>query len=158
VLHAFGKSAVVASLLLCFFASSCQNYRDQLQRGQGYYEQNQYEAALAVFRNLELDQSALNESEVVRYCYLRGMTDYRLGYRDHARYWLGLGKAADEEGSQTLLPDEKLRLDTTLSELNKEVFGIEDAPAEAGEQSACGDALPCAVGSECEEGACVPVK
>jgi hypothetical protein len=162
VLHAFGKSAVVALLLTCGFASGCQNYRDQLQRGQGYYEQNQYEAALAVFRNLERDQSALGESEVVRYCYLRGMTDYRLGYPDHARYWLGLAKAANVEGSMALLADEEARLNSTLSELNEEVYGIKEASAEANEtstgESACSDALPCAAGSECKDGACVSVK
>ena len=72
----------------------CQNYSDQLQRAQSYYERNQYEMALAVVRHLESDQDSLSESEAVRYCYVRGMTDYRLGYTDDARYFLGLAKAS----------------------------------------------------------------
>src|SRR5690606_22971134 len=84
---------IVAGALLGLGGVGCQNYSEQLARGQGYYERNQYEAALSVWRNLEADQNSLTRPEVVRYCYLRGMTDFRLGYRVDARYWLGLARA-----------------------------------------------------------------
>lgn len=172
VLHAFEKRAALAFVFALGLLTSCQNYKDQLQRGQGYYEQNQYEAALAVFRNLEDDQSALNQPEIARYCYLRGMTDYRLGYRTDARYWLGLSVAADVEGQSALLEDELARLKSTLEELNSEVYGTKEAPdpkeaSTAGESATrvpgeistadCGGAGACAAGTVCTAGSCVPL-
>ncbi len=105
---------------------ACQNYSDQLQRAQSYYERNQYELALAVVRNLESDQDSLSDTEAVRYCYVRGMTDYRLGYHDDARYWLGLAKASIKRSPSALAQDEKERLEESLDELNGPVFGIEE--------------------------------
>jgi hypothetical protein len=125
---ALSKSASFVFLVAACSLVACQNYKDQLQRGQGYYEQNQYEAALAVFRHLESDQSALNQDEVIRYCYLRGMTDFRLGFRQDARYWLGLAKSADNPEHSPLLEDELGRLNATLDELSREVYGINEAP------------------------------
>lgn len=163
-LRSFGK--VSAFGVVFVLLSGCQNYRGQLARGQGYYEQNQYEAALAVFRNLELDQSSLSHPEMVRYCYLRGMTDYRLGYKADARYWLGLSKAALKraqagEGEEAALQaDEVKRLDETLTELNNEVFGLEGSEAPEGETGeALGDKCEwtsdCDSGFACQEGVCV---
>lgn len=138
----------------------CQNYRDQLSRGQGYYEQNQYEAALAVWRNLESDRSSLSRPEVVRYCYLRGMTDYRLGYERDARYWLGLAQAAlnraqaHQGEAVALQPDEVERLGETLTKLNNEVYGIElEQEEDAG--SACEWTSDCDSGFTCQQGTCV---
>lgn len=127
-MFALSRSVSFALVFTACSLSACQNYKDQLQRGQGYYEQNQYEAALAVFRNLESDQSALDQDEIIRYCYLRGMTDFRLGFRKDARYWLGLAKSADNAERSPLLEDELGRLNATLDELNREVYGIKDAP------------------------------
>jgi hypothetical protein len=101
----------------------CQNYSDQLQRAQSYYERNQYEMALAVVRNLEPDQDSLSDAEAVRYCYVRGMTDYRLGDEVNARYWLGLSVAAAQDNPQALSADEKTRVTETLAELNEPLFG-----------------------------------
>lgn len=160
-LHRFSPALLLLGALGALGSVGCQNYRDQLQRGQGYYEQNQYESALAIWRNLERDQSALTRPEMVRYCYLRGMTDFRLGYRDDARYWLGLAKASTPKGTPALLPDETKRLEETLGELNQEVFGItKEAPAEGAEGAeALGDKCEwtsdCDSGFTCQEGTCV---
>lgn len=150
-------SALAFSALVGLLGSGCQNYRDQLQRGQGYYEQNQYEAALAIWRNLEPDQSALTRPEMVRYCYLRGMTDFRLGYRDEARYWLGLAKAAKTSGTPALAPDEEKRLEETLGELNAEVFGQEskEAPGAEALGDSCQWTSDCDSGFTCQEGTCI---
>lgn len=107
----------------------CQNYSDQLQRAQSYYERNQYELALAVVRNLESDQDSLTQVEAVRYCYVRGMTDYRLGYKSDARYWLGLAKASLKHAPSALQADEAERVNETLDELNRPIFGLAE-PAE----------------------------
>ncbi len=143
------------------FALGCQNYRDQLQRGQGYYEENQYESALAVFRHLEADRDSLSEPEVVRYCYLRGMTDFRLGYKSHARYWLGLAQAADKPGSGSLSPEEQKRMGETLNELNGEVYGTsKSGTSKTGEEDeALGDSChwtsDCETGFLCQDGICI---
>lgn len=156
-----GKLSVLG--VVCLLLAGCQNYRDQLARGQGYYEQNQYEAALAVFRNLEQEQSALSHPEVVRYCYLRGMTDFRLGYKADARYWLGLSMAAlnrvqaGEGEAAALQADEVKRLDETLAELNNEVFGLEGTLDESGEAlgDRCEWTSDCDSGFACQDGMCV---
>lgn len=159
--------------------SGCQNYTDQLQRSQRYYDENQYETALAVLRNLELDQESLDATERVRYCYLRGMTDYRLAYRADARYWLGLARAAERYATGALTEPESARIEEALSDLNREVYGSAagpasvpaDAPADATNSGAAanggsGDPAvkPCQWSSECKQGficqsgACVQVE
>jgi hypothetical protein len=111
----------LVSLLLAVVG--CSTYRSELQRGQRYYEENKYETALALWRDLEADQGSLEKSERVRYAYLRGMTDFRLGYRPDARYWLGLAQAGEKLTPSSLGVDEKERLGKTLNELNEEVYG-----------------------------------
>jgi hypothetical protein len=120
----------LVSLLLA--VAGCSTYRSELQRGQRYYEENKYETALALWRDLEADQSSLEKSERVRYTYLRGMTDFRLGYRPDARYWLGLAEAGEKLTPSSLSADEKDRLGKTLNELNEEVYGTgAAAPSES---------------------------
>lgn len=146
-------------LLLLTGLPSCQSYRHTLQRGQGYYESNQYEMALAVWRDLERDTDALNEGDLVRYCYLRGMTDYRLGYRRDARYWLGLSKASQGRAVGALQEDEELRLDRTLADLNEDVFGDDRAGAAAQQiGDACKWTSDCESGFVCQENMCVIVE
>lgn len=129
--------------------SGCRNYSDLLDRGQGYYEENRYELALAVFRHLEQDQDSLESPERVRYYYLRGMTDYRLGYESHARYWLALAQASSARARSALNEDEQKRLQTTLDGLNRPVYGLETENADVGQQT-LGD--PCEWTSECDSG------
>lgn len=130
-----GALGVCLSLVL-----GCQNYSDQLQRAQSYYERNQYELALAVVRHLESDQDSLSQTEAVRYCYVRGMTDYRLGYKNDARYWLGLAKASIKHAPAALQADEAERVNETLDELNRPIFGLEE-PVEQGSSSQRSDAV-----------------
>lgn len=142
----------VRTLFFCCVAcvgSGCQNYGGLLQRGQGYYEDNRYELALAVFRQLEPDQDSLDAPERVRYYYLRGMTDYRLGYVSHARYWLGLAQASEQRARGSLNEDERGRLDKTLANINRAVFGLESAKGRPAQQR-LGE--PCEWTSECDSG------
>ena len=101
----------------------CATYHDELERGEQAYTKNDHEKALAVFRALEPDQSHFDATEEARYAYLRGMTDYRIGYRADARHWLMLAKAIDDEHAEALPAEWKNRLGTTLAELNDEVYG-----------------------------------
>lgn len=112
----------LAALALSLFASSCATYTDELSRGQAAYEKNEYERALATFRALEPDQRHLQTSDQARYAYLRGMTDYRIGYKADARHWLAVAKALEEQQPKSLPSDWKSRLNDALTELNDEVF------------------------------------
>jgi hypothetical protein len=153
----------LAALTLLGLAVACSNYRDQLSRSQGYYEENQYELSLATLRHLESDQDSLSPADRVRYCYLRGMTDYRLEYRADARYWLGLARAAEPKAKGSLDPEELKRLTKALDELNAEVYSGKGTPAGGpaeGSSTAgqCQWSSECDAGLVCQGGKCVPAE
>jgi hypothetical protein len=110
-------------VLFALAALGCTTYREDLNRGQRLYEENQYEHALAIWRMLDTDIDSLGENDQARYAYLRGMTDYRLGYRPDARHWLGVAKAIDKEHPGGLRQEWRDRLDKSLADLNTDVFG-----------------------------------
>jgi hypothetical protein len=111
-----GSFALVVALL------GCTTYKDQLARGQRAFEQNEHDRALAILRDLEPDVKRLTPPEQAEYAYLRGMSDYRIGYKADARHWLSVTQAL-EEGSPGLLPsDWKTRVTEALTELNDVVY------------------------------------
>lgn len=114
------RLALLAPLLL---ALGCATYREDLNRGQRLYEENQYERALAIWRVLEADMDSLSLTDQARYAYLRGMTDYRLGFRPHARHWLGISRAIEKEHPGGLNQEWKERLDASLADLDRDVYG-----------------------------------
>jgi hypothetical protein len=109
--------------LLALSLGACSTYRDHLNRGQRMYDENEYEKALAMWRNLEPDMDSLSFNDQARYSYLRGMTDYRLGFRPDARHWLAMAKAIEQEHPGGLAADWKARTEEALDDLNKEVYG-----------------------------------
>ncbi len=113
-----------ASLLVALLAAvGCQTYQDDLARSQRAFEQNEHEHALALLRQLEPDTSHLSVRDQAQYAYLRGMTDYRIGYKIDGRHWLALATSL-EEGTPGLLPqDWKARMGEALKELNEVVYG-----------------------------------
>jgi hypothetical protein len=114
---AFSASAVLMG------AAGCQTYQDDLARSQRAFEQNEHEHALAIMRQLEPDTFHLSEQEQAQYNYLRGMTDYRIGYKVDARHWLALAKAMDQKTPGLLPEDWKGRMNEALVELNQGVYG-----------------------------------
>ena len=102
---------------------ACTTYREDLNRGQRLYEENQYEHALAIWRLLEDDMDSLSPNDQARYAYLRGMTDYRLGFRPYARHWLGIAQSIDKEYPGGLNQEWKDRMDKSLADLNVDVYG-----------------------------------
>jgi hypothetical protein len=95
------------------------------------YDENEYERALAIWRNLEPDIDSLSPNDQARYSYLRGMTDFRLGFRPDARHWLAMAKAFDQANPGGLSADWKSRTEDALADLNKDVFGGSEKPASA---------------------------
>lgn len=108
---------------LCLGFTGCATYREDLNRGQRMYEENQYENALAIWRGLEPDSDSLSVNDQARYAYLRGMTDYRLSFRADSRHWLAIAKATEEAHPGGLSEEWKERMQASLSDLNKDVYG-----------------------------------
>lgn len=100
----------------------CATYHDDLVRGERAFEDNQHEQALAIFRGLERDTSHLDPPERARYYYLRGMTDYRIGYKADARHWLMLAQAAETAMPGTLPDDWKQRMGDAVKELDGQTY------------------------------------
>ena len=118
------RSRAVALLfaLLALFANACTTYRDQLARGQHAFEQNDHDRTLAILRNLEPDMKRLTVPEQAGYAYLRGMSDYRIGYKADARHWLAIAKAYEDSSPGVLPADWKARTNAALDELNGVVY------------------------------------
>lgn len=126
----------VLLLSAAFLFSACATYRDDLNRGQRLFEESEYERSLAIWRFLEEDLDSLSYAEQARYSYLRGMTDYRLGggkggsdtlFRAHARHWLALAKAIEQEHPGGLSAEWQQQLEAALEDLNAEVYGTATA-------------------------------
>lgn len=110
-------------LFLALLGIACSTYREDLNRGQRLYEENQFDHALAIWRLLEDDMDSLSLTDQARYAYLRGMTDYRLGYRPYARHWLGIARSIEKEHPGGLNQEWKDRLEKSLDDLSKDVYG-----------------------------------
>lgn len=150
-----------AAVALLLASAGCATYREDLYRGQRLYEENQYERALAIWRVLEADTDSLSFNEQARYAYLRGMTDYRLGFRTDSRHWLAIAKAIEQEHNGGLSPEWKQRLEESLDDLNKDVYGgaerfdksrstFKEHTREAGESGPSPDGR-CYANSDCPE-------
>jgi len=113
------RFAALAAVVLV----ACTTYREDLNRGQRLYEENQYEHALAIWRLLEDDMDSLSANDQARYAYLRGMTDYRLGFRPYARHWLGIAHSIDKEHPGGLNQEWRDRMTKSLDDLNNDVYG-----------------------------------
>jgi hypothetical protein len=121
---------ITALLGLCFGALvGCATYHDDLERGQHYYEVSQFPNALAVWRTLEFDLDSLSYAEQARYSYLRGMTDYRMGFRADARHWLAVSRAIEQKHPGGLDAKSSSELEKVLSELNAAVYAMGPPPS-----------------------------
>lgn len=110
------------SLAIGVLLASCATYQDDLGRGQKAFEANDYDRALAVFRGLEPDQRRLSTEDQARYAYLRGMTDYRVGYKLESRHWLAIANAIESQTPGVLPSDWSKRMGDSLKELNEDVY------------------------------------
>jgi hypothetical protein len=168
------RSALLLAVALPFAA--CATYREDLNRGQNLYDQNDHERALAIWRVLERDMDSLQLTDQARYAYLRGMTDLALGFRADARHWLAIAKAIEKEHAGGLSDAWKQRMEQELDKLNQEVYGgaeRRDSASTAVEHTrvvddqgggavpgpgaaAPGCTPPCPSDQICQAGECVP--
>jgi hypothetical protein len=105
-------------------ALACTTYRDNLSRGERLYQANKFDDSLALCRLMERDVDALTRPEQARYAYLRGMTDYQLGFRTDARHWLAIAQAIHQQEVDSLDANAQATTKATLDELNREVYGL----------------------------------
>jgi hypothetical protein len=159
----------VLVLALLFALGACATYREDLNRGQRLYEENEYEHALAIWRMLEADMDSLDLTDQARYAYLRGMTGYRLGFRPDARHWLAIARAIEQVHPGGLSPQWKQRLDEALADLNRDVYGgadtiaatqstaVETTKPAPGPAATCVADPDCPPQSSCQAGACIPL-
>jgi hypothetical protein len=114
--------------LLTTVQLGCATYSNDLERGVKYYQSNDHEKALAIFRTIEPDVDSLKPGDRVRYYYFRGMADYRLASKNYkvrpdARHWLAMAQSKEKELPDALSEEEKKRLKDALKDLNRDVFG-----------------------------------
>jgi hypothetical protein len=109
----------IASLVV---GAGCATYHDQLARSQAAFEQSKYEQSLGLLRDLERDMSHLSQPEQAQYAYIRGMSDFRMGYRSDARHWLALARAYDENSPGVLPADWKARIAEATTEMDQIVY------------------------------------
>ena len=108
-------------LVIASLVGACVTYGEELNRGQRYFHNNEYERALAIFRALESDIDSLPPPDRARYAYLRGMTDYRMSLRLDARHWLALARAYDEASRGGLEEGWRDRMKDALKDLDNDV-------------------------------------
>ncbi|MGO9832622.1 MAG: hypothetical protein ACLP1X_00250 [Polyangiaceae bacterium] len=118
---------LVGLLFVSASALSCATYEEDLARSQRAFDASEHERALAILRSLEPDMGRLGTSDRAHYAYLRGMTDYRIGYKVDARHWLGVSAAIEQQTPGSIPPDSVTRLNEALKEMNEAVYssGIE---------------------------------
>ena len=108
-----------ALLTLCVLiaASACTTAASELRSSQALYKDARYEECQRYLEALELEAPSMNDGDLTRFYYLRGMTAIRLGQADDALHYLALAAAlADEDRSR--LPESWLPiLRRTLEQL-----------------------------------------
>ncbi len=125
---------------LVLAATGCNTYADNLARSQRAFEASEHERALAVLRVLEPDLQRLSLQNRAHYAYLRGMTDFRIGYKGEARHWLAFAAAVEQEAPGSLPPDWTRRLAEALKDLNEAVYSggvasLSNTPSSTGSAS-----------------------
>jgi hypothetical protein len=138
--HVAAALVIVSSLA----SAACATYSDDLVRAQRAFEGSEDERALAIFRILENDTSRLSDSERAHYVYLRGMTDFRMGYMAEARHWLSLASSMEQAIPGSLPPDWAKHLADSLKELNESVYtaGIESLTNSGAAKKGASDDVP----------------
>lgn len=121
-------SVAVAAAVLG--AAGCATYEQELGRAEEHFTHDEHEKSLATLRALEHDWTSFSIRDRARYAYLRGMTDYRIGFKADARHWLAVASELDKASPGALAPNEKTLVDEKLGELNQVVWSGDVLPTE----------------------------
>lgn len=104
----------VLPLLVLF---GCAALSDDMRRAEASYEQARYEDTLVWLTDLEDDAPSMDPEMRARYYYLRGMTEYRLGHRSDALYYLAVAREVAGDQGVGLRPEWRQIMDRALAEL-----------------------------------------
>lgn len=137
---------------LALVLGACATYRDDLDRSVEHYNARSYDRALALLEVLEPDIDSLSAPERAQYAYYRGMSHFLLEQRLHARHWLGVAAAREKADEGSLNPDEKKKVEDTLTDLNKDRYGGSDVSAP--EKVKCNVDNDCVKGQFCDSNVC----
>jgi hypothetical protein len=122
----------LALLLPCLalIGVGCATYEQELGRAEEHFTHDEHEKSLATLRALESDWTSFGVKDRARYAYLRGMTDYRIGFKADARHWLAVSAQIEREHPGSLAATEKALVDEKLGELNQVVWSGDVLPME----------------------------
>lgn len=107
----------LCALGLALSLGACGAASAELRRAEQSYEQARYENALSWLADLEPNAPTLNQEERARYFYVRGMTEYRLGHRPEALYYLAVAREISGEDGDGLREEQRDLMTRTLAEL-----------------------------------------
>jgi hypothetical protein len=93
------RSAVILGLLL---AAACTTTASELRASQTLYKDARYEECQRYLEALEVDVRDMNDRDLTRFYYLRGMTAFRLDQPDDALHYLALAATLVDEDAQRL--------------------------------------------------------
>jgi len=123
-------AALVFAPFVLVASQGCATYQQELQRAEEHFTHDEHEKSLATLRALEPDWTGLDVRDRARYCYLRGMTDYRIGFKADARHWLAIAAQIDNDTPGSLVPSEKNLVSEKLAELNAIIWSGDVIPTE----------------------------
>lgn len=110
----------------------CAALQDDMQRAEVAYDQARYEEALVWLDDLEDDSPEMDLDMRARFYYLRGMTAYRLGHRNHALHYLAVAReVAGDPSTGALRAEQRQTMERALTELTPQ-----DASFRAREEAA----------------------
>lgn len=95
------RSAPLVTCLL-LVAAACTTTASELRASQALYKDARYEECQRYLEALELEVEAMNDRDLTRFYYLRGMTAFRLGQADEALHYLALAATLTDEDALRL--------------------------------------------------------
>ena len=114
---------VFAGLVLLASVGGCAAVSDDMRRAEQTYETARYENTLIWLEDLEHEAPGMDVEMRVRYYYLRGMTEFRLGHRADALHYLAVAREIAGDSGGGLRDDWRQIMDRTLTELTPQGMG-----------------------------------
>jgi hypothetical protein len=94
--------ALLGTCLLLSSAAGCTTASSELRASQALYKDARYEECQRYLEALEVEVESMNERDLTRFYYLRGMTAFRLGQTDDALHYLALAATLTDEDALRL--------------------------------------------------------